>query len=155
MAWLITRRSRQSFSALVLAISLLFSGLPILLGLAENPPSERGKEGEAFRGLSGRVFERQTDNPLALRAAPFVKGEYLRRSWQSRSGTGASAEKQIERYLQEAQAAEKKQDYEVAATAYQNILKLRPQWALIHQSLGVVYHLHSRFPEAISSFKML
>jgi tetratricopeptide (TPR) repeat protein len=64
-----------------------------------------------------------------------------------------SAEKQIERYLQEAQAAEKKQDYDVAGTTYQNILKLRPQWALIHQSLGVVYHLQSRFPEAISSLE--
>lgn len=63
----------------------------------------------------------------------------------------ASAEKQLEHYLQEAQAAEKIKDYSRAAAAYQNILKIRPQWALIHQSLGVVYHLQSRFPEAITS----
>ncbi len=64
-----------------------------------------------------------------------------------------SAEKQIELYLQEAQAAEKEQGLRSAAAAYQSILKIRPQWALIHQSLGVVYHLHSRFPEAISSLE--
>jgi tetratricopeptide (TPR) repeat protein len=64
-----------------------------------------------------------------------------------------SAEKQIERHLQEAQAAEKSKDYTSAAAAYQSILKVRPQWALIHQSLGVVYHLHSRFPEAISALE--
>src|SRR5262245_44668888 len=65
-----------------------------------------------------------------------------------------SPEQQIEHYLQEAQAAEKVKDYNRAVAAYQSILKIRPQWALIHQSLGVVYHLQSRFPEAISSLQM-
>jgi tetratricopeptide (TPR) repeat protein len=64
-----------------------------------------------------------------------------------------SSEKQIERYLQDAQAAEKKQDYASAVAAYQNVLKIRPKWALVHQSLGVVYHLQSRYPEAISALK--
>lgn len=64
-----------------------------------------------------------------------------------------SPERQIEHHLQEAQAAEKSKDYDRAAAAYRNILKIRPQWALIHQSLGVVYHLQSRFPEAISSLE--
>src|SRR5262245_16063652 len=64
-----------------------------------------------------------------------------------------SPEQQIEHHLQEAQAAEKVKDYNRAVAAYQSILKIRPQWALIHQSLGVVYHLQSRFPEAISSLQ--
>jgi len=64
-----------------------------------------------------------------------------------------SVEQQIEHHLQEAQAAEKGRDYNRAVAAYQSILKIRPQWALIHQSLGVVYHLQSRFPEAISSLQ--
>jgi tetratricopeptide (TPR) repeat protein len=126
--------------------SLLVSGLTGRQGLAQHspkiPPYKRGKEGEAFRGLSGRVLESLSAYPLALRAAPFVKGE---------SGTGDSPERQIERHLQEAQAAEKSKDYDRAIVAYQSILKIRPQWALIHQSLGVVYHLQSRFPEAIAS----
>jgi len=155
MAWLILRRPRRFLVALVLATSLLHSGLTRRQGLAhhspENPSYKREKEGEAFRVLSGRVLQRLTDNPLALRAAPFVKGEYVRRSWVSR--TGDSPEKQIQIHLQAAQAAEKVKDYDSAAAAYQNILKIRPQWALIHQSLGVVYHLDSRFPEAISSLE--
>ncbi len=40
----------------------------------ENPPSKRGKKGEAFRGLSRWVWESRTDNPLALRAAPLLRG---------------------------------------------------------------------------------
>ena len=65
----------------------------------------------------------------------------------------ASAENQIQLLLQEAQSAESSKDYTRAVTAYESILKIRPQWALIHQSLGVVYHLQSRFPEAISSLQ--
>ena len=246
--------------------SLLVSNLTSRRGLAqhssETPSYKRGKEGEAFRELSGRVLESLDDNHLALRAAPFAKGKYVshenklpssveegmpgpgatagvvgvpcssatdrrdsgapgcfvprlktplksprvqggtlfstnvapqrgmkhsaenlllgRGGAQRRGGSIAAAsktplksplvqggtvsssnvapqrgienppERQIERHLQEAQAAEKKKDYNRAVAAYQSILKIRPQWALIHQSLGVVYHLQSRFPEAIS-----
>lgn len=64
-----------------------------------------------------------------------------------------SPEKQIEQYLLEAQKAEKDRDYQRSVEAYRKILKIRPRWALIHQSLGVVYHLQSRYPEAISAFE--
>jgi tetratricopeptide (TPR) repeat protein len=63
------------------------------------------------------------------------------------------ADQQIERYLQEAQQAEQTKDYQRAADAYRKILQIRPQWALIHQSLGVVQHLQSRYPEAIAAFE--
>jgi len=83
---------------------------------------------------------------LVLTIFLLISGLALRPSFAQ-----TSPEKQVERHLQEAQAAEKDKDYNRAVAAYQSILKLRPQWALIHQSLGVVYHLQSRFPEAISS----
>jgi protein O-GlcNAc transferase len=63
------------------------------------------------------------------------------------------SDRQIEQQLQLAQEAQKNKDYERSVAAYQKILTLRPDWALIHQSLGVVYHLQSRYPEAISSFQ--
>jgi tetratricopeptide (TPR) repeat protein len=62
-------------------------------------------------------------------------------------------DEQIERYLQEAQQAEQSKDYQRSAEAYRKILQIRPQWALIHQSLGVVQHLQSRYPEAIAAFE--
>jgi tetratricopeptide (TPR) repeat protein len=62
-------------------------------------------------------------------------------------------DKQIESYLQEAQQAEQTKDYQRSAEAYRKILQIRPQWALIHQSLGVVQHLQSRYPEAIAAFE--
>ena len=60
---------------------------------------------------------------------------------------------EIEEQLRIAQEAEKNKDYERSAEAYRKILKLQPQWALIHQSLGVVNHLQNKYPEAISSFE--
>lgn len=60
---------------------------------------------------------------------------------------------EIERYLQEARAAEQSKNFEQSAEAYQQILKIRPKWALIHQSLGVVRHLQSRYPEAITALE--
>jgi tetratricopeptide (TPR) repeat protein len=59
----------------------------------------------------------------------------------------------IEKYLQAAQDAEKSKDYARSAEAYLEILKIRPDLALIHQSLGVVYHLQNLFPEAIMAFQ--
>jgi tetratricopeptide (TPR) repeat protein len=61
--------------------------------------------------------------------------------------------RQVEQYLRDAQEAERSKDYERSAQAYLKILQIRPEWALIHQSLGVVYHLQSRYPEAIATFE--
>jgi tetratricopeptide (TPR) repeat protein len=60
---------------------------------------------------------------------------------------------QIEHYLQTAQEAEKSKDYTRMVEAYLGILSIRPDWALIHQSLGVAYHLQSRYPQAIAAFE--
>jgi tetratricopeptide (TPR) repeat protein len=62
-------------------------------------------------------------------------------------------DKQIESYLREAQQAEQTKDYQRSAEAYRKILQIRPQWALIHQSLGVVQHLQNHYPEAIAAFE--
>ena len=43
----------------------------------EFPLNKGGKEGEAFWGLSGLVQSTRTDNPQALRAAAFVKGDFV------------------------------------------------------------------------------
>ena len=79
MSWLAKRRPHPCSVALVLMASLLVSGLTSRRGLSQHspeiPPYKRGKEGEAFRELPGRVLQSLNDNPLALRAAPFVKGE--------------------------------------------------------------------------------
>ena len=37
-------------------------------------------------------WESRTDNPLALRAAPFVKGEYFHRTWRRLGGMKNSFE---------------------------------------------------------------
>jgi len=60
---------------------------------------------------------------------------------------------EIGKYLQAAQEAEKAKDYDRSAEAYLEILKIHPELALIHQSLGVVYHLQSLFPKAITAFE--
>src|SRR5262249_26211067 len=59
----------------------------------------------------------------------------------------------IAKYLQVAQEAEKAKDYARSAESYLQILKIHPDLALIHQSLGVVYHLQNLFPEAILAFE--
>jgi superkiller protein 3 len=65
----------------------------------------------------------------------------------------SEANAQIEQYLQMAQEAEKSKDYTRMVDAYLGILNIRPDWALIHQSLGVAYHLQSRYPQAIAAFE--
>lgn len=60
-----------------------------------------------------------------------------------------SVEAQVSSHLEAAQLAESEQDYLAAAERYEAILALRPDWALIHQSLGVTLHLAKRFPESI------
>ena len=44
-------------------------------------------------------------------------------------------------------------DYLAAAEHYEAILQLRPEWALIHQSLGVSYHLAKQYSQAITHLK--
>lgn len=63
---------------------------------------------------------------------------------------GASGiEERVASHLEAARRAESVQDHLAAAEQYRSILELRPEWALIHQSLGVTYHLAKRFPQAI------
>lgn len=60
-----------------------------------------------------------------------------------------SVESQVQAHLEAAKLAESEQDYLAAAERYEAILALRPDWALIHQSLGVTLHLAKRFPQSI------
>lgn len=60
-----------------------------------------------------------------------------------------SIEARVASYLEEAKRAESVQDYLAAAEQYEAILELRPEWALVHQSLGVTYHLAKQYSEAI------
>lgn len=60
-----------------------------------------------------------------------------------------SVEAQVQAHLEAARLAESEQDYLAAAERYEAILALRPDWALIHQSLGVTLHLAKRFPQSI------
>ena len=64
-----------------------------------------------------------------------------------------SIEARVASYLEAAKRAESVQDYLAAAEQYEAILELRPDWALVHQSLGVTYHLAKRYPEAIRHLK--
>ena len=60
-----------------------------------------------------------------------------------------SADAVVRSHLAAAKLAESEQDYLAAAERYEAILALRPDWALIHQSLGVTLHLAKRFPQSI------
>ncbi len=64
-----------------------------------------------------------------------------------------SADAAIQQLLGAAQEAEKAGDFQEAGKTYQKILELRPQWALIHQSLGVTFHLRSHYSEAIEALE--
>ncbi len=52
-------------------------------------------------------------------------------------------------HLDAAKMAEAASDYAAAAREYRAIVGLRPEWALIRQSLGVSLHLAGRYGEAI------
>lgn len=64
-----------------------------------------------------------------------------------------SPEERVAAHLQEAKRAESAQDYSAAAAQYKAILELRPEWALIHQSLGVTLHLAKQYSQAIQHLK--
>ena len=55
--------------------------------------------------------------------------------------------------LEAARQAEGRKDYAAASRSYQEILRLKPGWALIHQSLGLSYHFQNRYLEAIAAFQ--
>ena len=65
----------------------------------------------------------------------------------------ASVDARVQTHLDAAKKAEASEDYLSAAREYEAILKLRPGWALIHQSLGVTLHLAGRFEQAIESLR--
>ena len=65
----------------------------------------------------------------------------------------AEIEARVSSHLEAAKQAESVQDYLAAAEQYKLILELQPEWALIHQSLGVTYHLAKRFPQAIEQLQ--
>jgi tetratricopeptide (TPR) repeat protein len=55
--------------------------------------------------------------------------------------------------LEAARRAEREKDYAAASREYQAILKLRPDLALVRQSLAITYHLQNRFEEAVDEFE--
>lgn len=69
----------------------------------------------------------------------------------------AQAEKtdfvEIQKLFMRATEAEKAGDLDGAAKQYQEILRLRPDMAEIHNKLGFIYFLKNRYPEAIQAFK--
>ncbi len=66
---------------------------------------------------------------------------------------GSAVETEVARHLAAAQKAEQARDYPTASRQYQEILKLEPKLAIIHQSLAITYHLQNRYPEAIEEFQ--
>lgn len=64
-----------------------------------------------------------------------------------------SIEVRVTAHLEQAKRAESAQDYLAAAVQYKAILELRPEWALIHQSLGVTLHLAKQYSQAIQHLK--
>ncbi len=64
-------------------------------------------------------------------------------------GTGSA---NIQQSLKAAREAEEARDYARAGTEYERILQLQPDLAVIHQRLGLTYHLRNRFGEASREF---
>jgi tetratricopeptide (TPR) repeat protein len=72
----------------------------------------------------------------------------------SNSGfTQAIDNPQVQKLILEAKEAEKSGNYKRAAEVYVEALKILPKWAYLHQSLGIVYHLQAKYPEAITSLE--
>ena len=68
---------------------------------------------------------------------------------QAPAGLSEAIEIRLASHLEEAKRAESVQNYLAAAAQYKAILELRPEWPLIHQSLGVTYHLAKHYSQAI------
>ena len=72
---------------------------------------------------------------------------------RGRPQDAGSVEARVDMHLEAAKRAEGAQDYHAAAKEYEAILAMRPEWALIHQSLGVTLHLAGRPDQAILSLR--
>jgi tetratricopeptide (TPR) repeat protein len=59
----------------------------------------------------------------------------------------------LESILSLASKAESVGDYARAGQEYQQALKMRPELGILHQRLGLTYHLRNRFAEAIPEFQ--
>jgi tetratricopeptide (TPR) repeat protein len=59
----------------------------------------------------------------------------------------------LAKHLAAAEAAEKNHDYSAAAREYEEVLKTKPELAMIRQSLAINYHLGNHYPEAIEEFQ--
>ena len=60
---------------------------------------------------------------------------------------------EIQKLFMRASEAEKSGDLDGAAMQYQEILRLRPEMADIHNKLGFIYFLQDKYPEAIKAFQ--
>src|SRR5215831_16419817 len=60
---------------------------------------------------------------------------------------------ELESILSLASKAESVGDYARAGQEYQQALKIRPNLGILHQRLGLTYHLRNRFAEAIPEFQ--
>ena len=67
--------------------------------------------------------------------------------------SASDVESKITALLAAARQAEGQKDFAAAARHYQEILRIEPGWALIHQSLGISYHFQNRYSEAIAAFR--
>src|SRR5262245_51413166 len=76
----------------------------------------------------------------------FGPNELLGQAPQSRRPPNST--NTVESEFRIAREAEKKGDYDTAASAYQAILKLNPELAEMHQNLGLVYYLQAKNREA-------
>ena len=73
------RSSRRDSASVQMTEGLLVPSHPAPLKI---PLKKRGKKAKPSGGGHARVSEGRPDNPLALRAAPFVKGEYFHPTWR-------------------------------------------------------------------------
>ncbi len=67
--------------------------------------------------------------------------------------SASDVESKITALLAAARQAEGQKDFAAASRHYQEILRIEPGWALIHQSLGISYHFQNRYSEAIAAFR--
>lgn len=62
------------------------------------------------------------------------------------------AEAEIQQHMAAAAKAEQSRDYAHAAEEYKKVLRLRPNSAIVHQRVGLTYHLQNEFSRAVPEF---
>ncbi len=67
--------------------------------------------------------------------------------------SASDVDSKITALLAAARQAEGQKDFAAASRHYQDILRIEPGWALIHQSLGLSYHFQNRYSEAIAALR--